>query len=115
MNVIIQAENGGAVKLRQGKDPKKKEYSVWEEYPSGTKAEVLKHGETWSRIRVGNRTGWMMTEFLVADDNGIPAEQTLPESGELRVESGDQVGLLAEVYRVLRELCEKIEVMIGEG
>jgi len=57
MKVIIQAENGRAVKLRQGKDPKKKEYSVWEEYPSGTKDEVLKHGETWSRIRVGNRTG----------------------------------------------------------
>ena len=32
MKVIIQAENGGAVKLRQSKDPKKKEYSVWEEF-----------------------------------------------------------------------------------
>ena len=126
MKVIIQAENGGAVKLRQGKDPKKKEYSVWEEYPSGTKAEVLKHGETWSRIRVGNRTGWMMTEFLVTDDSGIPAEQALPESEELRaeslvqseelrVESGDQVTLLAEVYRVLRDLCEKIDAVIGRG
>jgi hypothetical protein len=128
MKVIIQAENGGAVKLRQGKDPKKKEYAVWEEYPSGTKAEVLKHGETWSRIRVGNRTGWMMTEFLVTDDSGIPAEQALPESGELRVESGelfqseefrvesgDEEGMLGEVYRVLRDLCEKIETVIGEG
>ena len=57
----------------------------------------------------------MMTEFLVADDNGIPAEQTLPESEELRVESGYPVTLLAEVYRVLKDLCEKIEEMIGKG
>jgi len=107
--------------MRQSKDPKKKEYAVWEEYPSGTKAEILKAGETWSKIQIGNRTGWMMTKFLIADDSEILAEQDQTESkelfqsGEFRVERGDQVALLAEIYRALRDLCERIEEMIGEG
>ena len=79
MNVIIQSENGGAVKLRQSKDPKRSGYAVWEEIPSGTKAEVLQSGENWSRIRVGSRYGWMMSRFLVADDSDIPAEPELAE------------------------------------
>ena len=117
MNVIIQAENGGPVKLRQSSDPKRSGYSIWEEIPSGTKAEVLKSGEEWSRIRVGNRTGWMMSRFLVADDGDVPAESELatPESEELRVESEDEIALLSEVYRILRDLCEKIEQTIAMG
>ena len=117
MNVIIQAENGGPVKLRQSSDPKRSGYSIWEEIPSGTKAEVLKSGENWSRISVGSRTGWMMSKFLVTDDSDIPAEPelTAPESEECRTESGDEDALLSEVYRVLHDLCEKIERTIGEG
>jgi hypothetical protein len=117
MNVIIHAENGGPVKLRQSSDPKRSGYSIWEEIPSGTKAEVLQSGSSWSKIRVGNRSGWMMSQFLVADDNGIPAEPELSvsESEECRVESGDEITLLSEVYHILRDLCEKIERTIGEG
>ena len=117
MNVIIHADNGGPVKLRQSNDPKRSGYSIWEEIPSGTKAEVLQSGENWSRIRVGSRTGWMMSKFLVTDDSDIPAEPelTAPESEECRTESGDEVALLSEVYRVLRDLCDKIERTIGEG
>ena len=117
MNVIIHSENGGPVKLRQGNDPKRSGYSIWEEIPSGTGAEVLQSGENWSRIRVGTRTGWMMSRFLVADDGNIPAEPELaaPESEECSVESGDEVALLSEVYRILRDLCEKIEQTIAMG
>ena len=117
MNVIIQAENGGAVKLRQSSDPKRSGYSIWEEIPSGTKAEVLKGGENWSRIRVGNRTGWMMSRFLVSYDGDIPAE---PEMNETDISEPEPVEveaqvLLSEIYRVLRDLCEKIENTVGVG
>ena len=117
MNVIIHAENGGPVKLRQSSDPKRSGYSVWEEIPSGTKAEVLQFGSSWSRIRVGNRTGWMMSQFLVADDSSIPAEPELSASDHVETEPTDDEALvlLSEVYRVLRDLCEKIERTIGEG
>ena len=59
----------------------------------------------------------MMSKFLVADDSVLPAEPELaaPESEECRVESGDEVALLSEVYRILRDLCEKIEQTIAMG
>ena len=116
MNVIIHAENGGPVKLRQSSDPKRSGYSIWEEIPSGTKAEVLQSGETWSRIRVGSRTGWMMSKFLVADDSSIPAEPDLPdETVETEPTNEDALELLSEIYSVLHDLCEKIERTIAEG
>ena len=116
MNVIIHAENGGPVKLRQSSDPKRSGYSIWEEIPSGTKAEVLQSGSSWSKIRVGNRTGWMMSQFLVADDSNIPAEPNMTDD-HVETETVDDkaLDLLSEVYRVLRDLCEKIERTIGEG
>ena len=128
MTVIIHANNGGPVKLRQSNDPKRSGYSIWEEIPSGTKAEVLQSGENWSRIRVGNRTGWMMSKFLVTDDSDIPAEPELSD-GVQTAEQGDCTDcyvsgrnrgpvpdvLLSEIYSVLHDLCDKIERTIGEG
>ncbi len=117
MNVIIQAENGGPVKLRQSNDPKRSGYSIWEEIPSGTTAEVLKSGGEWSRIRVGSRTGWMMSRFLIADDSALPAEPELTEDEPEETEpvADESRTLLSEVYRVLRDLCEKIEQTIAMG
>ena len=117
MNVIIHADNGGPVKLRQSSDPKRSGYSIWEEIPSGTEAEVLQSGEEWSRIRVGSRTGWMMSRFLIADDRALPAEPELieDETEETEPVTDESRTLLAEVYRILRDLCEKIESVVGEG
>ena len=116
MNVIIQSENGGPVKLRQGNDPKRSGYSIWEEIPSGTGAEVLQSGAEWSRIRVGSRTGWMMSRFLVADDGDVPAEPELAEEPAEKEPVNDEVqALLSEAYRILRDLCEKIENVAGVG
>ena len=116
MNVIIHAENGGPVKLRQSSDPKRSGYSIWEEIPSGTGADVLQSGENWSRIRVGSRTGWMMSRFLVADDGEVPAEPELvEESVEPEPVNDEAQALLSEVYRILRDLCEKIENVAGVG
>ena len=117
MNVIIRADNDGPVKLRQSSDPKRGSYSIWEEIPSGTKAEVLQFGEEWSRIRVGNRTGWMMSRFLIADDSDLPAEPELTEDEPEETEpvTDESRTLLSEVYRILRDLCEKIESVVGEG
>jgi len=117
MNLVIHSENGGPVKLRQSNDPKRSGYSVWEEIPSGTKAEVLQSGENWSRIRVGSRTGWMMSRFLVADDSSIPAEPELSETDPAEPEpvNDEAQTLMSEIYSVLRDLCEKIESVVGVG
>ena len=116
MNVIIHSENGGPVKLRQSSDPKRSGYSIWKEIPSGTKAEVLQSGAEWSRIRVENRTGWMMSRFLVADDGDVLAEPELTEeSTEPEPVNDEAQALLSGVYRILRDLCEKIENIVGVG
>ena len=117
MNVIVHAVNGGPVKLRQSSNPKRSGYSIWEEIPSGTKAEILQSGEEWSRIRVGSRTGWMMSRFLIADDSDLTAEPELTEDEPEETEpvTDESRTLLSEVYRILRDLCEKIESVVGEG
>ena len=128
MNVIIQAENGGSVKLRQSSNPKDSGYSIWEEYPSGTRAEVLRSGEEWSRIRIGSRSGWMMSRFLVADDGKIPAE---PETAENASVEGtthfvERQGIektalffsveeLAMILPVLQSAAEQIVQKVGVG
>ena len=102
--------------------------SIWEAIPSDTIAEVLQSGSEWSRIRVGSRTGWMMSRFLVADDGNIPAEPELND-GAQTAEQGDGTDcsvsgrnngpvpdvLLSEIYSTLRDLCEKIEQTIAMG
>ena len=126
MNVIIQAENGGPVKLRQSCDPKRKEYAVWEEYPPGTQAEVLKSGETWSQIRIGNRTGWMMSRFLVADDSIVPVEPAENVSVETATHFVEQQGIektalffsveeLAMILPVLQSAAEQIVQKVEVG
>lgn len=57
----VYAQNGGNVNLRSGAG---KNYAVIGNYSVGTQVEILSYGYTWSRIRVGTRTGYMMTEFL---------------------------------------------------
>ena len=57
----IWSENGYGVRLRTGPS---KTYGKIGVYSVGTSVAVLEKGETWDRIRVGSRTGWMMNEFL---------------------------------------------------
>ena len=58
----------------------------------------------------------MMSQFLVADDSDIPAEPDMTDDHvETEIADDEALDLLSEVYRVLRDLCEKIERTIGEG
>ena len=57
----IWSGNGYGVRLRTGPG---KNYGKIGVYSVGTSVAVLEKGETWDRIRVGSRTGWMMNEFL---------------------------------------------------
>ena len=63
-SATVWAENGLPVKMRQSKDRKNRLFGIYDEYPVGTEVEVLKAGDEWSKIRIGSRTGWMMTQFL---------------------------------------------------
>ncbi len=81
----VTSRNGLSVNLRSGAG---KGYSAIASYAVGTQVTVLEWGSTWSRIRVNNVTGYMMTEFLttsapvvvtsvVLSDNSVWPGETL--------------------------------------
>lgn len=57
----VTSENGLGVRLRKGPGTG---YGVLGLYSVGTKVTVLEHGSTWDYIRIGTRTGYMMTRYL---------------------------------------------------
>lgn len=60
-DVYVTSRNGKGVNLRSGPD---KSYPSIGFYSVGTKAAMITRGSTWSYIRIGNRYGYMMTQFL---------------------------------------------------
>lgn len=57
----VTASNGKPVRMRSGADSN---YGVICTYSVGVQVTVLEYGKTWCKIRVNNRTGYMMTQFL---------------------------------------------------
>ncbi len=64
----VTSSNGLGVRLRNGAGTN---YSVLGVYSVGTEVTVLKHGTTWDYIRIGSRTGYMMTKFLTTSSSVI--------------------------------------------
>jgi len=106
----VVGPNNETVNLR-----KKPNGALIERIKTGEVAEVLEEGPIWSRIDVGGRIGWMMTQYL--SDFIEEVDWALPEGEpEPMDDSGDpSAALLAEVYRTMKELCEKIEHTIAKG
>ncbi len=63
----IKHPNGLKVNVRSGPS---RSHSVVSAYPVGTKVTVLEHGSTWCRIRVQNKLGYIMTQFLTTKKPG---------------------------------------------
>ena len=57
----VTSENGKPVRLRSGPSEK---YSIIASYAVGTPLTVLTTGDTWSKVRINGRTGYMMTKFI---------------------------------------------------
>ncbi|MCH5286103.1 MAG: SH3 domain-containing protein [Christensenellaceae bacterium] len=74
----VWAANGGTVNLRLGAG---KNFSVIGSYSVGTPVTVLTYGTTWCSVRVGTRTGYMMTEFLRTDNASSGGATTSPSGG----------------------------------
>ena len=52
---------GGGLNLRQTASTQAK---VLGQYPTGTWVSILEKGDTWSRVKVSGKTGYMMTKYL---------------------------------------------------
>ena len=92
-----------------------------DQIPDGTEAELLTGGEEWSKIKAKGKTGWMMTEFLVADDSALPAEDF--DAGDLddnqdgseTVQLTFTVAELSALLPVLEKAVDQIVAKVGRG
>ncbi len=67
--VYVTSRNGQGVNLRSGPS---KDYPSIGFYSVGTSATMIQRGSTWSYIQVGNRYGYMMTQFLTSSKQESP-------------------------------------------
>jgi hypothetical protein len=123
MQAITYSEDGGTINLRAGKSTKAERL---EKVKPGQKVEVLGTDGGWSKVRWKGITGWMMSEFLIADDSGLPAEDpddfTADDGADPDEESGmSRIALyftaeeLAQLLPVLENACEQIIQKVGRG
>ena len=114
IDVVIKSENGGIVFLRA----EASKNSVWlSKIPSGSKAKMVGGKEGWSKIQWNGQTGWVMSQFVFGDDD-LPSEDPNdfgPGDLDNEPKDDDANALLAEVYRDLKNLCDRIESLIGRG
>lgn len=118
MMVTVTSPNGKPVNLRKAAD---KGAALVDQIPDGTEAELLQGGEEWSKIKAKGKTGWMMTEFLVADDSALPAEDF--DAGDLddgqdgseTVQLTFTVAELSALLPVLEKAVDQIVAKVGRG
>lgn len=74
----VTSQNGLNVRLRTGPGTG---YSVMGSYAPGTQVTILSAGKDWTKISIGNSTGYMMSRYLTTDQNsGYPNAEFKPVS-----------------------------------
>ena len=68
---------GYLVRLREEAS---KDGKVVDAYPRGTKVTILKKGDTWTKVRVHDKEGYMMTCYLAYSKNKSEDEKSSSES-----------------------------------
>ncbi len=63
----VTSSNGKPVRLRSGPST---QYSIIASYAVGTSLTVLSTGDTWSKVRINGRTGYIMNEFIKPGASG---------------------------------------------
>ena len=88
--VYVTSKNGKGVNLRSSPG---KSYPSIGFYSVGTPAAMITKGKTWSYIRIGNRYGYMMTQFLTETE---PVHPIIPGSAYVVSANGKSVNLRTE-------------------
>lgn len=73
----VTSRNGLNVRLRTGPGTG---YSVMSSYPPGTQVTILSSGKDWSKVQIGNFTGYMMSKFLTTGQNNGTSQEFKPVS-----------------------------------
>ena len=62
--VTVQTGNRSGLKMRAHPDQKSK---VMGTFKNGTQVDILEVGDEWVKVRIGDKTGYMMVKFLEGD------------------------------------------------
>ena len=76
MTATVYADNGKPVNLRKRAS---RLSALVDRVPCGETVDVLEFGDEWSRVKWHNKTGYMMTQFLSADDRIDLYTVTIPD------------------------------------
>lgn len=77
------ADSGSTVNMRT---KAKSTATLVERVPLGARVEVLGTCGSWTKVKFGSRTGYMMTKFLIAEDDQEPDEDLTLEERVTRLE-----------------------------
>ncbi len=79
----VIADSGSTVNIRS---KAKNTAALVERVPLGARVEVLGPCGSWTKVKFGSRTGYMMTKFLIAEDGQEPDEDLTLEERVSRLE-----------------------------
>ena len=79
----VIADSGSTVNMRS---KAKSTAALVERVPLGARVEVLGTCGSWTKVKFGSRTGYMMTKFLIAEDDQEPDEDLTLEERVTRLE-----------------------------
>ena len=79
----VIAESGSTVNLRT---KARSNAALVERVPIGARVEVLGICGSWTKVKFGSRTGYMMTKFLTAEEDQEPDEDLTLEERVTRLE-----------------------------
>lgn len=73
----VTSQNGLNVRLRTGPGTG---YTIMGSYAPGTQVTVLSPGKEWSKVKIGNYTGYMMNKYLTTGQSGSTGQDFKPVS-----------------------------------
>jgi len=79
----VIADSGSTVNMRT---KAKSTAALVERVPLGARVEILGTCGSWTKVKFGSRTGYMMTKFLIAEDDQEPDEDLSLEERVTRLE-----------------------------
>ena len=112
MQGVVTAPSGGTVNLRKSPDG-----DLIDRIPIGTTVTIINYGPEWCQVMVGDKTGYMMTQFIKidgvtpGDDDPIAPDPDQSEMVTLQLTEEE----CAAAYPLLKALCEQIERKVGAG
>jgi hypothetical protein len=117
MTGTVTAPSGSTVNLR-----KKPNGDLIERIPIGSQVTILEYGAGWCKVNASGLVGYMMTDYIDIDGEIVPGEDEPVASDPDQIEdlfpgpdADEAAQLLADVYRDLKDLCDRIEQAIGRG